>query len=170
MRAIGALLQGGQFRTACERLEQVVANHPDYVEGLRLLAGTRLALGEAEAAEALLRHALELDPNWPPTLTTLGEMLLSDGRGSEAEPLLHRAATGPPTAVCYDRTSRVLVQVSQRVYDGYGAPPVYYYRFRDYPHHGWRERRHHRRWQHHRHDYGHRHWRHWRHWDAPRKP
>ena len=96
MRAIGALLQAGQYDTARTRLEQILAHHPDYVEGLRLLAGTRLALGQSEAAEALLRHALELDPNWPPTLTTLAELLLASGRAAEAEPLLQRAAGGSP--------------------------------------------------------------------------
>ena len=96
MRAIGALLQGGQYGAARTRLEPILARHPDYVEGLRLLAGTRLALGESEAAEALLRQALELDANWPPTLTTLGELLLASGRTAQAEPLLERAATGSP--------------------------------------------------------------------------
>ncbi|MDE2339149.1 MAG: tetratricopeptide repeat protein [Gammaproteobacteria bacterium] len=96
MRAIGALLQAGQYDTARTRLEQILTRHPDYVEGLRLLAGTRLALGQSEAAETLLRHALELDPNWPPTLTTLAELLLASGRAAEAEPLLERAAGGSP--------------------------------------------------------------------------
>ena len=96
MRAVGALLQAGQFPPARARLERVVAEYPDFVEGLRLLAGTRLALGEAAGAEALLRHALELDPDWPPTLTTLGELLLAAGRTEEAEPLLQRAATRSP--------------------------------------------------------------------------
>ncbi|MGC8517411.1 MAG: tetratricopeptide repeat protein [Steroidobacteraceae bacterium] len=96
MRAIGALLQDGQYTAARMRLEPIVARHPNYVEGLRLLAGTRLALGERDAAEALLRHALELDGNWPPTLTTLAELLLGSGRAAEAEALLRRAASGSP--------------------------------------------------------------------------
>ena len=96
MRAIGALLQAGQFAAARERLERVLEAQPSYVEGLRLLAGTRMALGETAAAEALLRHALELDPKWPPTLTTLAELLLAGGRDDEAEVLLRRAATGSP--------------------------------------------------------------------------
>jgi tetratricopeptide (TPR) repeat protein len=96
MHAISALLQGGEYDAARIRLQQILALRPDYVEGLRLLAGTRLALGESDAAETLLRHALELDPNWPPTLTTLAELLLASGRSAEAEPLLQRAATGSP--------------------------------------------------------------------------
>src|SRR6185437_11711035 len=76
MRSIGGLLQAGQFRAAHERLESVARDNPTFVEALRLLAGTKLTLGDAAAAEGLLRRALELDPDWTPTLTTLGELLL----------------------------------------------------------------------------------------------
>jgi tetratricopeptide (TPR) repeat protein len=94
MRAISALLQAGQFRAAHERLEAIVEANPTFVEGLRLLAGTKLALGDARAAEALLRRALELDPLWTATHTTLGELLLASGRGGEAEIVLQRAIEG----------------------------------------------------------------------------
>src|SRR5579871_6573256 len=90
MRRIGALLQAGEFHGAKEQLEAVVAAHPRYAEALRLLAGTRQALGDPAAAEALLREALAIDPGWMPTLATLGELLLASGRASEAEMLLER--------------------------------------------------------------------------------
>jgi len=95
MRTIGGLLQAGQFRAAHEQLEAVVEANPTFVEALRLLAGTKLALGDALAAERLLRRALEIDPSWTPTLTTLGELLLASARGTEAEAVLQRAVTGP---------------------------------------------------------------------------
>lgn len=94
MQRIDALLRTGQFATAHRRLEAVVAGNPSFVEALRLLAGTKLALGEPQAAEALLRHAIRIDPDWTPTLTTLGELLLAGGRGGEAEPVLQRACSG----------------------------------------------------------------------------
>ncbi|MGH8297974.1 MAG: tetratricopeptide repeat protein [Steroidobacteraceae bacterium] len=94
MRAVGALLQAGQFRAAHERLEAIAEANPTFVEALRLLAGTKLALGDARAAEALLRRALELDPLWTATHTALGELLLASGRGSEAETVLKRALEG----------------------------------------------------------------------------
>ena len=95
MRAISSLLQAGQFRAAHERLEPIVEANPTFVEALRLLAGTKLALGDAQGAEALLRRALELYPGWTATQTTLGELLLASGRGSEAEIVLQRASEGP---------------------------------------------------------------------------
>ncbi|HEX4267481.1 MAG TPA: tetratricopeptide repeat protein [Steroidobacteraceae bacterium] len=91
MRAISAQLQAGQFRAAHDRLETVVAANPTFAEAQRLLAGTKLALGDPAAAETLLRQALAVDPAWTPTLTTLGELLLAGGRGAEAEGVLLRA-------------------------------------------------------------------------------
>jgi tetratricopeptide (TPR) repeat protein len=94
MQRISTLLQAGNVRLAHDQLETIVADNPDFVEGLRLLAGAKLALGDAAAAESLLRRGAALDPNWLPTLATLGELLLNSGRGSEAEPLLQRAVSG----------------------------------------------------------------------------
>ena len=94
MRRISGLLQSGQYSAAHSQLEPLVAANPDYVEGLRLLAGTKQALGDLAQAESLLRRALVIDPLWAPTLTTLGELLLIAGRVTEALPLLHRAIQG----------------------------------------------------------------------------
>jgi tetratricopeptide (TPR) repeat protein len=96
MRRISEWLQAGKLRPAHDELTVIVASHPTFVEGLRLLAGTKQALGDAATAEELLRRALALDPSWTPTLATLGELLLAAGRIAEAEPLLERAARGSP--------------------------------------------------------------------------
>jgi len=98
MRRISELLQQGQYSAAHAQLESVVAANPDYVEGLRLLAGTKQVLGDVAQAEALLRRAVQVDPTWPPTLTTLAELLLSSGRTVEALPLLQRAVRSSPRA------------------------------------------------------------------------
>ena len=115
MRRISALLQGGSFRIAHDQLEAIVGANPEFVEGLRLLAGAKLALGDPAATEGLLRQALKLDPSWTPTLATLGELLLGDGRAAEAEPLLQRAASGPPP---YPRAALLLA----RHYNDMGLP------------------------------------------------
>ena len=107
MRRISSLLQQGGFRDAHDQLEVIVAEHPDFAEAKRLLAGTRLALGDAVGAEALLREALVIDPAWTPTLATLGEVLLNSGRASEAESLLQRAAAGTPA---FPRAALVLAR------------------------------------------------------------
>lgn len=96
MRRISELLRSGSLRAAHDQLAAIVAAHPRYAEALRLLAGTKQALGEVADAQALLRRALALEPDWTPTLATLGELLLGSGRAQEAEPLLQRAATGVP--------------------------------------------------------------------------
>ena len=96
MRRISGLLQSGQYGAAQAQLESLVAANPDYAEGLRLLAGTKQALGDSAQAEALLRRALAIDPAAPPTLTTLAEILLLSGRSAEAVPLLQRALQSAP--------------------------------------------------------------------------
>ena len=96
MRRISGLLQSGQYRAAHAQLEALVAANPRYVEGLRLLAGTKQALGDSAQAESLLRRALEVDPLSPPALATLAEVLLLSGRAVEAVPLLRRAIEGTP--------------------------------------------------------------------------
>src|SRR5258705_3551387 len=75
MRRAGALLQAGNFRAAHEQLVTIVGDNPDFVEALRLLAGAKQMLGDTAAAENLLHRALALDPNWTPTLATLGALL-----------------------------------------------------------------------------------------------
>jgi tetratricopeptide (TPR) repeat protein len=94
MRRISGLLQSGQYGAAHAQLESLLAANPDYAEGLRLLAGTKQALGEGAQAEVLLRRALEIEPSSSPTLTTLAELLLQSGRRAEAVPLLERALQG----------------------------------------------------------------------------
>jgi tetratricopeptide (TPR) repeat protein len=115
MRHVSALLQTGNFRLAHDQLETIVAANPQFVEGLRLFAGTKQALGDIDVAEELLRRALALDPSWTPTLATLGELLISRGRGSEAEPLLQRAVAGAPP---YPRAALLLA----RFYNDLGHP------------------------------------------------
>ncbi len=107
MRRISGLLQSGQYSAAHSQLESLVTAHPDYAEGLRLLAGTKQVLGDLAQAESRLRRALDIDPQWAPTLTTLAELLLVAGRGAEAIPLLQRAVQGSPP---YPRAALLLVR------------------------------------------------------------
>jgi tetratricopeptide (TPR) repeat protein len=107
MRRISGLLQSGHYGAAHSQLESLVTANPNYVEGLRLLAGTKQALGDLAQAESLLRRALEIDPKWAPTLTTLAELLLIAGRSAEAVPLLQRAIQG---SAPYPRAALVLVR------------------------------------------------------------
>jgi tetratricopeptide (TPR) repeat protein len=96
LRRISALLQAGDFRLAHEQLEVVVNDNPQFAEARRLFAGAKQALGDIAGAEATLREALALAPDWTPTLATLGELLLGSGRAAEAEPLLQLASAGLP--------------------------------------------------------------------------
>jgi tetratricopeptide (TPR) repeat protein len=107
MRRISGLLQTGQYAVAHSQLESLVTANPRYVEGLRLLAGTKQAMGEFSAAESLFRRALEIEPKWTPSLTSLAELLLTAGRSAEAVALLERAIQGSPP---YPRAALLLVR------------------------------------------------------------
>ncbi len=96
LRHISALLRAGEYRTAHDELLQILDAHPRHAEAVRLLAGTKQALGDPTTAEALLRQARALAPEWAPTLTTLAELLLAKGGTEEAESLLQRAITTSP--------------------------------------------------------------------------
>src|SRR5260370_39244182 len=98
MRRISGLLQSGQYSAAHSQLESLVTANPDYVEGLRLFAGTKQALGDLAQAESLLRRAPGNHPRRAPTLTTPSEVFLISGRSAAALPLFQRAiqSTPPP--------------------------------------------------------------------------
>ena len=107
MRRISGLLQSGEYGAAHAQLESLVAANPRYVEGLRLLAGTKQALGDIAQAETLLRRAIEIEPRSAPALTTLAELMLGSGRSAEAVPLLRRAIQGSPP---YPRAALLLAR------------------------------------------------------------
>lgn len=93
MQRVNGQLQAGDFRSACDALQEIIETHPDYAEAQRLYGGATLMLGDAAGAERILRRAIERAPDWAPTLTTLGELLLGSGRHAEAEVFLQRAIT-----------------------------------------------------------------------------
>ncbi len=107
MRRISGLLQAGRFDEAQSQLAALLEANPDYVEGLRLLAGTKQVMGDFAMAESLLQRALRIDPGWTPTLTALAQLLLTSGRSAEALPLLQRAVEGLPP---YPRAAYLLAR------------------------------------------------------------
>ena len=60
------------------------------------LAAIHVRLGETEQAQAALRRALWLDPNFVPAQLNLADLLRRLGRDAEAEPLLRQAAAASP--------------------------------------------------------------------------
>lgn len=96
MQRVNGLLQAGDFREAHARLALIAKQNPGYAEAQRLLGGVTLALGDAAGAERILRRAIELAPDWAPSLVTMGELLLGSGRDAEAEIFLRKAMAGSP--------------------------------------------------------------------------
>ena len=87
-----ALFQAGEYAKAAEAAEKVPADDPLRARALYLAGESRLAMGEAEPAEAHFRAALEKSPNSVPVQTGVGRCLLARGKAAEALPVLEKAA------------------------------------------------------------------------------
>jgi len=85
------LFEAGEYGKAAEAAEKVPAEDPLHARARYLAGESRLALGEAEAAEAHFRAALEKKPDAVPAQTGLGRALLARGRADEALPVLEKA-------------------------------------------------------------------------------
>jgi tetratricopeptide (TPR) repeat protein len=81
---------------ARRQLEALLAEHPDHVNGLELLGSLELAEGNLEAAERLLRRALELDPLAERSHYELGELLRRTHRPADALDHYERALQTAP--------------------------------------------------------------------------
>ena len=106
------------YREAYERrLQELGPEHPDTVAGLVRLGALLAAHGRGQAAEPVLRQALETqDANGPASLATLLELadaLSAIGRNSEAEQLYGRslklAPSGPESAMTLLKIARIRV-------------------------------------------------------------
>jgi Flp pilus assembly protein TadD len=89
-------LRAGQGERALAAVDAALARSPKAVELHRLRATFLAASGQGEAAEATLRHTVEIAPEDAGALLALGSWLHGAGRDGEALPLLERARTLDP--------------------------------------------------------------------------
>ena len=66
------------------RLDDVLKRHPENVEALTARGAGRYAVGDADGAEADLRHAIDLEPWWPEPYAGLALMYREQERDDEA--------------------------------------------------------------------------------------
>jgi tetratricopeptide (TPR) repeat protein len=66
-------------------LTQLVAAAPDDAESHQLLGRAKRMAGDAAGAEASLRRAVALSPNYPAALSALGSLLLDEGKYEDAD-------------------------------------------------------------------------------------
>jgi tetratricopeptide (TPR) repeat protein len=84
--------EAGEYAKAAEAAEKVPPEDALFARARYLAGESRLALGEAEAAEAHFRAALEKKPDSIPVQTGVGRALLAAGKADEALPILEKAA------------------------------------------------------------------------------
>ena len=86
-----AAFKEGEYAKAAEAAEKVQADDPLYAKARYLLGESRLALGDAAAAEAAFRAGLGKKPESGPLLTGLGRALTATGAHEEAMKALEKA-------------------------------------------------------------------------------
>ena len=91
LREAQALLQQGRFAQASEVCSRMVAQRPDAVDALQLLALARKGQGEVVEAERLFRASIQRSPQRAEFHANLANLLRAAGRVPEAE-AAYRAA------------------------------------------------------------------------------
>ncbi len=89
----------GEIRRAVADLERLLEESPDDVHALNALGYTLADAGmRLEEAYGLIRRALEMEPEHPAILDSMGWVLFRQGRVDEALPYLERAYAKEPDA------------------------------------------------------------------------
>jgi tetratricopeptide (TPR) repeat protein len=92
-------LRTGRWSRAKDLIALRLAEAPDDVEALRLMAGAVASSGAPDEAEGLLRRAVDLAPGDVQTHADLASLLTRLGRAEEAAGLLDEALVRRPAAV-----------------------------------------------------------------------
>jgi tetratricopeptide (TPR) repeat protein len=83
--------QNRKFAEAVTSFQEAVTRKPDYPNAWNALAACQMELRQPDPAEESYRQAVRHDPFHLEALIGLGNLLLSEGRGREAEPYLRTA-------------------------------------------------------------------------------
>ena len=85
------LMEAGEYELALKAYLRAAAEDGMSVDVLSALGSANLALGRQGQAEALLRQAIDLDPNFVPALNNLGVVLMNRDQVPEARVVFQQA-------------------------------------------------------------------------------
>lgn len=86
-----ALIAQGQLKEGLEEIRQGIERGEGYLRGRLVLAAKLVRASRYKEAELEYRNVLDLDPDHPTALHSLGEIYRETGREEKALPRLHRA-------------------------------------------------------------------------------
>ncbi len=92
----GWLLRKGQLRGASREFQMALMNEPNNPDYLANFAKSRQKMGDVAGAEQYFRQALTVAPDHQPSYHGLAEVMLTQGRGQEAQAMLSTWAGTQP--------------------------------------------------------------------------
>ncbi|MDA0206435.1 MAG: tetratricopeptide repeat protein [Acidobacteria bacterium] len=107
--------QQEQFDAALPWYEQTISRDPTHLVALRNYASVLSADGQYAKAEEIIRRALEIAPDDPKAMNSLGEVLVVLGRSNAAIPILNRAlAIDPDSPEALQNLARAFRETGDR--------------------------------------------------------
>jgi choline-sulfatase len=95
-REASLLIRRGDLKAARAKLDTFLTQAPDRADGFHDRALVERQLGDEVAARADLRHALEVDPQYAPSLEEMAATLVDEGKVEEAILYLRRLVRAKP--------------------------------------------------------------------------
>ena len=91
-KGVQLIVEKSDYRGAVSEFQKAIEKYSDYYEAYAAMGLAQSKMGDSAAAEASLRHSIEMsNEKYPQALIDLGSLLNGGKRFSEAEPLLRGA-------------------------------------------------------------------------------
>jgi tetratricopeptide (TPR) repeat protein len=93
-KGVQLIVEKSDYHAAVAEFQKAIDKYSDYYEAYAAMGLAQSKMGDAAAAEASLRHSVEMsNEKYPQALIDLGSLLNAAKRFSEAEPLLRSAVS-----------------------------------------------------------------------------
>lgn len=112
-------LRMGEGKLAVTSADRLGALAPEEAAAHHVIGRVYLEVGQVEGAKKKFQKALEIEPNYVPSLNQLGRLWIAEGRNQEGEALLQRSLQTSPTQL-EARNLRSLLKRSEKIREKLG--------------------------------------------------